>query len=125
MLAASGRNHFEKRIEFSQSGLAAVKRGMEMVVHDPRGTAYHTRDAEGARVRSALSYLPVAAKTGTAETDRKNGLNQAWITGYGPLDEPEIAFAITVEKTKGHGGEICGPLAAQILAHFFARREGP
>jgi penicillin-binding protein 2 len=125
LVTGTGANYLEKQIRFSDSALAAIRRGMEMVVHDLRGTANHTRDAEGRRVPSALSHLPVAAKTGTAETDRKRNLNQAWIAGYGPIDNPEIAFAFTVENTKGHGGEVCGPIAAQILASYFSRQEGP
>jgi len=125
VLAADGRDYFEKQVEFSPSALAAVRRGLEMVVHDARGTAHHLRDEEGNRVPSALSMLPVAAKTGTAETNGVKGLNQAWIAGYGPIENPEIAFAITVENTKGHGGEVCGPIAAQVLAAYFSKREGP
>ncbi|TET37781.1 MAG: hypothetical protein E3J72_05270 [Planctomycetota bacterium] len=125
LLAADGRNYLDWRIDFSPSALAAVRRGMVMVVHDSRGTAHHRRDENGNRIPSALSMLPVAAKTGTAETNRVKGLNQAWIAGYGPIGNPEIAFAVTVENTKGHGGSVCGPMAAQILAAYFSRREGP
>ena len=58
--------------------------------------------------------LDVAGKTGTAER-RAGEPNLAWFMGYYPASAPEIAFAILVDRTSGHGGEVCGPVAKACI----------
>jgi penicillin-binding protein A len=71
------------RIEMSDEYLQVVREGMEMVTQTERGTAYGMfGDFE----------VKVAAKTGTAQTNRE-GINHALLVGYAPADDPQIAFA--------------------------------
>ncbi len=63
-----------------------VKKGMRQAVTD--GTA------EGLNV----SYVNIAAKTGTAEVDTSKSLVNSWITGFFPYENPEFAFVVVMEK---------------------------
>ena len=56
--------------------------------------------------RSAASSF--AGKTGTAEIDVDERLNQAWFIGFAPVDDPQIAIAVTVERSTGAGGDTAG-----------------
>ncbi len=95
--------------------LAAVQAGMFDVVNDPYGTAHkHAYDPAGP---------VICGKTGTAQTtarqvDHKDVLqgDTAWFAGYAPRQDPKIAFAIVMEYTSGGGGgEVCGPLARELV----------
>lgn len=65
-----------------------------------------------------LEVYKVAGKTGTAETGRHKD-NHAWFVGYAPYDKPQYCFAILVEHTSGHGGDIACPIAEELLSHLF------
>jgi penicillin-binding protein A len=69
---------------------------------------------EGTGTASALAGIRSGGKTGTAEV--QNGAsNQAWFIAFAPLDDPEIAIAVTVERTQGQGGTIAAPIAKQVM----------
>lgn len=65
-----------------------------------------------------LSNLPVAvaAKTGTAQAG--SGKPHAWVTGFAPYENPEIAFAVMVEHA-GEGTTETMPIARDILEWYF------
>jgi peptidoglycan glycosyltransferase len=73
----------------------------------------------GTGTNAAISGVPVAGKTGTAETpfnDSCGGgdLNQAWFIGFAPADEPQIAIAATVECTTAFGGDVAAPIFREV-----------
>ncbi|MDQ4041248.1 MAG: penicillin-binding transpeptidase domain-containing protein [Actinomycetota bacterium] len=68
---------------------------------------------EGTGTAAALSGIEVAGKTGTAE--RGDGTNQVWFIALAPVDDPQIAIAVTVERTSGQGGTVAAPIARQVL----------
>ena len=70
---------------------------------------------EGTGTAAALSGIEVAGKTGTAEVDVAAGINRAWFIGFAPLDDPQVAVAVVIEKTSGTGGEIAGPIARDVM----------
>ena len=70
---------------------------------------------EGTGTAAALSGVDVAGKTGTAEIDVAGGVNQAWFIGFAPADDPEIAVAVTIERTSGFGGTVAAPIAADVM----------
>lgn len=82
--------------------LDAIREGLVMVVHDPRGTGYKT-------VR--MKELTIAGKTGTAQT---NGVDHAWFAGYVPAERPRYAFAVVLQNGGG-GGKVAGPVAHQFV----------
>lgn len=71
---------------------------------------------EGTGGAAALAENQVAGKTGTAEIIPDQDLNQAWFIGFAPADDPQIAIAVTVERTVGgQGGTVAAPIAQQVL----------
>jgi penicillin-binding protein 2 len=101
----------KKAYPVNGSLLRAIQKGLrEVVLH---GTA--------SRSSIGLRRLDVAGKTGTAE--RKKGQpNYAWFMGYYPASKPEIAFAVVIDKTKGHGGDVAGPVARKIVEAYMRGR---
>jgi peptidoglycan glycosyltransferase len=82
---------------------------MENVVDDGTGTA------------AALTGIHVAGKTGTAQDCSNLALiacqyNQDWFIAYAPVENPQIAIAVTVShQLNGFGGTIAAPIAKDVL----------
>jgi peptidoglycan glycosyltransferase len=70
---------------------------------------------EGTGTAAALAGLPVAGKTGTAELNVEQGINQPWFIGFAPRDDPRIAVAVSVENSSGTGGEVAAPIAKRVM----------
>jgi peptidoglycan glycosyltransferase len=70
---------------------------------------------EGTGTAAALAGLPVAGKTGTAELNIAQGINQPWFIGFAPRDDPRIAIAVSVENSTGTGGEVAAPIAKRVM----------
>jgi penicillin-binding protein A len=70
---------------------------------------------EGTGTAAALSGLSVAGKTGTAELNIAQGINQPWFIGFAPRDNPRIAIAVTVERSNSTGGEVAAPIAKRVM----------
>lgn len=101
-------------LAISDEAYAAYSIGMKMVAMEPGGTAYGILG----------DYpIPVAAKTGTAETDNGSDAsdNAAFIC-YAPADAPEIAIALYGERA-GHGSAL-GEVVRAVLDAYFAVEEG-
>ncbi len=71
---------------------------------------------EGTGTAAALSGVPVAGKTGTAEVFGAQ-LNQLWFIGFAPVEDPQVAVAVTLEDQPlgTQGGQVAAPLAAQVM----------
>lgn len=90
----------------SAQNLQTVREGMRQTVL-----------AGSARPLNTLKVTS-AGKTGTAEFGPNNSQQHAWYTGFAPYDNPQIAFAITIEG----GGESfysSEPVAEEILRGYF------
>ncbi len=102
--------------------------GMTAVVQDPRGTAneaHYGLSAFDCAVKTGTAgipseQLPLAMRLGPDGTPRD--LNRAWVIGFAPIEEPQLAFVIGLERVIGHGGEECAPIAARILEWFAENR---
>jgi peptidoglycan glycosyltransferase len=87
----------------------AVGGMMENVVNDGTGTS------------AALVGVHVAGKTGTAQDCSNLALtacqyNQDWFIAYAPVEDPQIAIAVTVShQLDGFGGTIAAPIAKDVL----------
>jgi peptidoglycan glycosyltransferase len=79
---------------------------------------------EGTGGAAALGEIRVAGKTGTAEIDIQNNINQAWFIGFAPADDPKVAVSVTVERTSGFGGEVAAPIAQQVMEVLLADSGG-
>ncbi|WP_320668498.1 peptidoglycan D,D-transpeptidase FtsI family protein [Patulibacter defluvii] len=70
---------------------------------------------EGTGTASALSGIEVGGKTGTAELNIQQGINDLWFIGFAPLSSPKVAVAVVVENTPGQGGVVAAPIAKQVM----------
>jgi peptidoglycan glycosyltransferase len=76
--------------------------------------------SEGTGTNAAISGVPVAGKTGTAETPGNKACgggseeNQAWFIGFAPADNPKIAIAATVECTTEFGNDVAAPIFRDV-----------
>lgn len=101
-------------LAISDSAYQMYTAGMKLVAQEEGGTAY----------RFLGDYpVKVAAKTGTAETDKGEGTsdNAAFVC-YAPADDPEIAIALYAEQA-GHGSSL-GEVVVAILDAYFAGKQG-
>ena len=100
-----------KRIEPEEAGRVISRRSaaqltqmMANVVREGTGTA------------AALQGVEVAGKTGTAELNIPQRLNQPWFVGFAPRSRPKIAIAVTLENLVGaQGGTVAAPIAKQVM----------
>jgi penicillin-binding protein A len=76
----------------------------------------------GTGTNAQIPGVPVAGKTGTAETGR-DSINQVWFVAFAPADHPRYAVAVTVEnQVHKTGGEVAAPIAKTILESLLHRR---
>ena len=96
------------KLEMKQSTIDAYKEGMHLVVDNPNGTGFTL----------AWRNLPAkaAGKTSTAEQYWGASDNGAFVC-FAPLEDPEIAIAIYIEKG-GHGSTLAS-IARAILREYF------
>jgi penicillin-binding protein 2 len=94
--------------------LKILQDALWMVVHDPLGTAHSSRRSLGAL------QIPVAGKTGTAESG--SGRPHAWFAGYTLAAEdtglPDIAIAVIVENI-GEGSEFAAPVFRRVVDVYY------
>ena len=96
------------RLPVSHEHLEIIRRGMEGAVMASRGSAKVMRDCG----------MAVAAKTGTAEVQGKDGkFKNTWIMCYGPLSHPRYSLVCLVEHGAS-GGRTAGPLASQFFREW-------
>lgn len=94
----------EYRQAVSATTAAELTTAMEGVVSAGTGT------------NANIPGIPVAGKTGTAETPSSETCgggteeNQAWFMGFAPADAPKIAIAATVECTTEFGNDVAAPI---------------
>jgi penicillin-binding protein A len=92
----------------SQETAAELTTAMEGVVNEGTGT------------NAAIPGVPVAGKTGTAETPGNEACgggseaNQAWFIGFAPADDPKIAIAVTIECTTLFGNDVAAPIFREV-----------
>jgi peptidoglycan glycosyltransferase len=92
----------ERAVVMSERAASELAGMMTRVVQEGTGTA------------SALEGIDVAGKTGTAEVDG-GAANQAWFIAFAPERDPEVAIAVTVERTTGQGGTVAAPIAKRVM----------
>src|SRR5207244_3052044 len=69
----------------------------------------------GTGTAAAISGVPVAGKTGTAETGVGN-IYTAWFIAFAPADHPRVAIAVVVEnQAGGFGGKVSAPIARDVM----------
>jgi penicillin-binding protein A len=74
----------------------------------------------GTGTAAQIAGVPVAGKTGTAETGRP-GQNDTWFIAFAPADRPRIAVAVGLSNQSGTGGSTAAPIAKQIIEAVLQR----
>ncbi len=98
-----------ERLPMTEAQRAEINRGLYGAVNEQGGTA-------------AKAGIPrawgVCGKTGTAEN--ATGGVDAWFAGFFPQENPRFAFAVHVEEADGHGGDVAGPIARELIRAVLA-----
>ena len=88
---------------------AALTHMMELVVVGGTGTA------------AQIPGVPVAGKTGTAETGVDH-VYTAWFVCFAPVQNANVAVAVVLEKQlNGFGGAVSAPIAKQVMEALLGR----
>ena len=90
-------------VSASAPALTVVREGMRQTVTSALAGALN------------LSYVSVAAKTGTAETGVRNQYDNSWVTGFFPYEHPQYAFVVVLER--GPAGS--GSQAVNVMRELF------
>jgi penicillin-binding protein A len=70
---------------------------------------------EGTAAGLTVDGVEFAGKTGTAEIDIEQSINQPWFIMFAPSQDAQIAVAATIERCVGcFGGEVAGPIATAV-----------
>jgi penicillin-binding protein 2 len=101
------------QLPVSADNLAVIQDSLYKVTSASYGTAYQA--FKGCSV-------PVAGKTGTAESGQR--MPHAWFAGYAPADDPEIAIAVLVEHS-GEGSTYAAPLFRKVVEAYFGIQPTP
>jgi penicillin-binding protein 2 len=106
----------ERELPIDKKNLEIVREGMRWAVtgqNSPRASAI------------ALNDLPVsaAAKTGTAQTFRKNCSDcyTIWIVTFAPYEDPKIVLVLILEDVRGRLSQLVVPVAREVLNWYFTR----
>jgi peptidoglycan glycosyltransferase len=70
--------------------------------------------AAGTGTAAQISGVPVAGKTGTAETGRA-GQNDTGFIAFAPANAPKVAIAVYLQNQSGTGGSTAAPIAKAVL----------
>ena len=63
-----------------------------------------------------LGGTTFAGKTGTAEINIEQDIAQPWFIAFAPVDDPQVAIAVTTDPCAGcFGGEVAGPIATSVM----------
>ena len=96
-------------LSVSSETLSILQDAMRSVVENPKGTAYW---------RFINFSIPLAGKTGTAETP---GDPHAWFAGYTfaeDPDYPDLAIAVILEHA-GEGSQLAAPIFRRLVEVYF------
>ncbi len=72
---------------------------------------------EGTGTAAQLGGISVAGKTGTASIGAPgSNLTEPWFIGFAPINNPQVAVAVTVQQTQGgFGGTVAAPIAKSVI----------
>ena len=74
----------------------------------------------GTGQEAQIPGVPVAGKTGTAETGN-SGINTTWFIAFAPADHPRVAIAVVLQNQTGFGGSTAAPIAKTVMEALLKR----
>jgi penicillin-binding protein 2 len=101
------RLRFKPRREVRLTGLDTIRSALYNAAHSPSGTSSAV---------FANFPIPVAGKTGTAETP--TGSDHSWYASWAPANNPKVVVVVLIEHG-GFGVEAAAPAARDIYSTFF------
>ncbi|MDE3026616.1 MAG: hypothetical protein KGI93_13720, partial [Acidobacteriota bacterium] len=87
----------------------AIRQGLYLAAHDPAGTSAGV---------FANFPVPVAGKTGTAQTCTIGCPDHSWYASWAPAGHPEVVVVVMIEDG-GYGSQAAAPAARDIYSAFF------
>jgi peptidoglycan glycosyltransferase len=78
-------------------------------------------DAHGTGIRARSERVPIAGKTGTAQT-HVPGKTHGWFIGFCPAHEPVAALAVVAEYG-GSGGELPAAVGRAVCEYLVSDTE--
>ena len=97
----------ERSLENQPDPLNLEKRHYEAVIEGMVGATVN-----GTARKSRLKNWRAAVKTGTVRLDENS--RHAWMMGFAPAEDPEIAFSVVLQKQPGSGGSTA-PVIEQLF----------
>ena len=70
---------------------------------------------EGTGTNAQIPGVQVAGKTGTAETQIGNTINNVWFIAFAPAANPRVAIAVTLQGVPGQGAGFAAPVARVVM----------
>jgi penicillin-binding protein A len=70
---------------------------------------------EGTGTQAQIPGVQVAGKTGTAETQIGQSINNVWFIAFAPAENPKVAIAVTLKGVPGQGAGFAAPVARQVM----------
>ncbi len=124
MLYNPTRDHAEVAKGAEPIGMTPAQRALLL-----EGMERVTTIGTGKLIHNDVPDVRVAAKTGTADFYSNNmHSTAAWVVGFAPLENPQVAFAVVVEGTDPgdhfHGGLTAGPIVGAVLKQYFKGNPG-
>ena len=73
----------------------------------------------GTGTAAQIPGVPVAGKTGTAETGIP-GRYTSWFISFAPANAPRVAVAVVLQDQTGFGGQVAAPIAKDVMQAILA-----
>jgi penicillin-binding protein A len=78
----------------------------------------------GTGTAAQIPGVPVAGKTGTAETGVP-GRYTSWFISFAPANAPRVAVAVVLQDQTGFGGQVAAPIAKDVMQAILAGKANP
>jgi len=101
--------HFKPQRKLKLVDVGAIRQGLYLAAHDPAGTSAGV---------FANFPVPVAGKTGTAQTCTIGCPDHSWYASWAPAGHPEVVVVVMIEDG-GYGSQAAAPAARDIYSAFF------
>ena len=105
----------EHRLPVKPAHIDTVRKGMTEVVNATKGSGRNARN----------NAISLAGKTGTAEVGpRGNRHKNTWFICFGPVEDPQYAFACVIERGES-GGKTVAPIAKRFFEQWLLDQATP